>query len=68
MASKRPEVRQLKNKLNSYVCEPKTYSLYERIESLKHRLENLSNANSEMLRTLKEKRKSVEEYVDSVRK
>jgi chromosome segregation ATPase len=62
------EVGQLKNKLNSYVCEPKTYSFYERIENLKNRLENLSSANNEILRTLKERRKSVEDYVESVRK
>ncbi len=61
------EVGQLKNKLNSYICEPKTYGLFERIESLRNALESLNKSNSEMIQALKGKKKSVEEYVDRVK-
>ncbi|TMM57268.1 hypothetical protein FEE95_12335 [Maribacter algarum] len=61
------DLRQLKNKLNSYICEPRTYSLFERIESLKSGLETLDNSNTQIIRSLKSRKKSVEEYVDSAK-
>ncbi|MFS4491821.1 hypothetical protein [Maribacter sp. 2308TA10-17] len=61
------DLQQLKRKLNSYTCEPRTYSLFERIESLRSGLENLSNSNSEIIRSLKSRKKSVEAYVDSAK-
>lgn len=61
------DLRQLKNKLNSYICEPRTYSLFERIESLKSGLETLNNSNTQIIRSLKSRKKSVETYVDSAR-
>ena len=60
------EVGQLKNKLSSYICEPRTYSLFERIESLRNRLEKLSSTNKEIILALKGKKKSVEMYVERV--
>ncbi len=60
------EVGQLKTTLSSYICEPKTYSLYERIEVLKNRLENLSRTNREIILALKGRKKSVEGYVERV--
>lgn len=61
------DLRQLKSKLNSYICEPKTYSLFERIESLRTGLETLSTSNTQIIRSLKNRKKSVETYVDSAR-
>jgi len=61
------EVRQLRNKLSSYVCEPRTYNLFERIETLKTGLDRLSNSNLEIIQALKERKKSVEDYVENVK-
>ena len=61
------EVRQLKSKLNSYVCEPRTYSLFERVEALKMGLERLSATNREIIQALKERKKSVSDYMENVR-
>ena len=43
----------LEEKLKSYVCEPKTRSLYDRMESLKNSLANLKNSNQEIISALK---------------
>ncbi|MEP3210072.1 MAG: hypothetical protein ABJN95_12815 [Maribacter sp.] len=61
------DLRQLKSKLNSYICEPRTYSLFERIESLRSGLETLNDANTQIIRSLKSRKKSVEAYVESAR-
>jgi len=61
------DLDQLKNKLNAYTCEPKTPSLFERIEQLKNGLENLSASNVEILRNLKEKKKAADNYLDSIK-
>jgi hypothetical protein len=44
----------LEEKLKSYVCEPKTRSLYNRLESLKQSLANLKNSNLEIIMALKD--------------
>lgn len=44
----------LEKKLKSYVCEPKTRSLYNRLESLKQSLANLRNSNLEIIKALKD--------------
>ena len=61
------DVHQLRNKLNSYNCEPQTYSLFERIESLKIGLESLSCTGQEIITTLKGRKKSAKEYVEKVK-
>jgi len=61
------DVHQLRSKLNSYSCEPQTYSLFERIESLKIGLETLSRTDQEIIAALKERKKSVKEYVEKVK-
>lgn len=61
------DLGQLKTKLNSYICEPRTHSLFERIESLKTGLESLNNSNTQIISSLKSHKKSVESYVDSAR-
>lgn len=44
----------LEEKLKSYVCEPKTLTLYDRMESLKQSLANLKNSNLEIIKALKD--------------
>jgi len=61
------DLHQLKCKLNSYICEPRTYSLFERIESLRNGLETLSTSNTQVLRSLKNRKKSVENYLESAK-
>ncbi|NAS13646.1 hypothetical protein [Poritiphilus flavus] len=50
----------LKDKLSSYVCEPKTLSLFEHMESLKSRLERMRNSNLEVISMLKDQKKALE--------
>ena len=38
------------------MCEPKTLSLYQRLESLKSHLENMLSNNQELIRSLRERR------------
>ena len=61
------DVHQLRTKLNSYSCEPQTYSLFERIESLKIGLETLGRKDQEIIAALKERKKSAKEYVEKVK-
>lgn len=39
----------LKNQLNSYHCVPKTKKLYEQMELLRHRLQELSEENEKLI-------------------
>lgn len=61
------DVKQLRNQLNSYCCEPQTYYLFERIETLKKGLESLSNTNKEIITTIKEHKASAKEYLEGVK-
>ncbi|MEO1010032.1 MAG: hypothetical protein AAFX53_01925 [Bacteroidota bacterium] len=61
------DVGQLRNQLNSYICEPRTYTLFERMETLKRGLDTLSNSNLQMILTLKERKKNINDYMDNVR-
>ena len=58
---------QLRHKLSSYTCEPRTYNLYEQIEDLRIRLENLRSANLEIRISLREDRRTIEDYVEMVK-
>lgn len=61
------DLLQLKSKLNSYTCEPRTLSLFESMENLRNGLESMSAANSEILQALKEKKRMVDPYIDTVK-
>lgn len=61
------DLMQLRNKLSSYRCEPRTYSLFERIETLRNAMDNLSSTNSEIISALKEHKRTVGEYVDQAK-
>lgn len=58
------DLLKMKSTLSSYTCEPRTPSLFEWCESLKHKLENLTNTNGEIIRSLKVHKKSVSNYVE----
>jgi len=60
-------LQSLEEKLKSYVCEPKTRSLYDRMESLKRRLANLKNSNLEIIAALKEHTLFFEDAKDRIR-
>jgi len=53
----------LRKKLNSYVCEPKTYGLFERMEQLQLRLEEVRNANDKIISGLRSGGKTFEKEV-----
>ena len=64
----------LRTKLNSYMCEPKTLSLYQRMDALKSHLEKMLSNNHELIRDLRERsllpeegRKLVKQQVESFR-
>ena len=61
-------LQQLRKKLSSYICEPKTPKLYEQIEFLKLRLENLRNANTELMAALKNHGKGMEGHTERIKK
>ena len=58
---------QLKDKLSSYMLEPRTYSLFQQIEYLKSRMEYLKNTNQEILYALREPRKSFADIMESIK-
>ncbi len=47
------ELEQLRSKLNSYICEPKTYGLFEQMEELQLRLAELKMKNTEIMSSLR---------------
>lgn len=58
---------QLSNKLNSYTCEPCTYSLYEQVQSLKERMENLRSSNNEIISSVKMHKQTFDDITDLVK-
>ncbi|WP_289041822.1 hypothetical protein [uncultured Zobellia sp.] len=59
---------QLRTKLNSYRCEPKTYSLYERIETLRTTMDSLTHSNREIINSLKDTRKTVSTHLERAKR
>jgi len=60
-------LQSLEEKLKSYVCEPKTRSLYEKMESLKNGLANLKNSNLEIISALKDHKLFFEDAKDRIK-
>ena len=52
----------LRNKLSSYMCEPKTLVLYQKLDSIKFQLEDLLKRNQELLNTHNKNAMRQEEY------
>jgi chromosome segregation ATPase len=61
------DLSQLRRKLNSYICEPTTYSLFERMESLKHALEKLRRDNAEIIAGVKGHKRNMEDYIGRIK-
>ncbi len=61
------ELLHLQTSLKSYVCEPKTYSLFERLQGLKKHLENLRKRNQELIEALKGHKNCLEEQLERSR-
>lgn len=61
-------IAQLSNKLNSYTCEPCTYSLYEQVQSLKERMEHLKNSNNEIISSVRQHKQTFDDIGDVVKK
>jgi len=62
------DLASLKNKLGSYVCEPKTLNLFERMESLKSRLDNMRRSNQEIINALNERTLFFEDVSERIKK
>lgn len=61
-------LQQLKNKLGSYICEPKTWKLYEQKEFLKSRLDRFVDTNTELINSLSDQREEeTDGYRDRIR-
>lgn len=61
-------LQQLRSQMNSYLSEPKTHSLYERVEQLRRAIERCSRNNYEVIAHLKEKREPKSIHVDRAKK
>ncbi|QWX85150.1 hypothetical protein H0I23_05800 [Cellulophaga sp. HaHaR_3_176] len=61
------DLAQLDSKLNSYMCEPKTYELFERKNSLKKRMERLKKSNQDLILSLKEKKGMVSAQIEQIK-
>ncbi len=62
------DLLQLRKKLNSYICEPKTYTLFERIESLKNGLDQLRNDNANIIQSVKDRKRAADDYVERIKR
>ncbi|WP_298475622.1 hypothetical protein [uncultured Maribacter sp.] len=60
-------ILQLKNKLNSYSYEPRTYSLYQQLEELKLKLELISVSHLKLMNTLKKPVHFIESQIQLVK-
>lgn len=60
------DVGQLRNYLNSYSCEPQTYTDFKRIESLRNRLDTLSKVNRSIISSIRENQQPVHSYYKKV--
>lgn len=61
------ELIHLRETLKSYVCEPKTYKLFERFEVLKRRLELLQMNNLDAIYSLEGRKKCMDEQWEKCR-
>jgi hypothetical protein len=62
------DVDRLLDKLGSYRYEPRTHGLFERRESLRNGLEDLTRTNAEIIASLREKKRLVDSYVESAKR
>jgi len=62
------EIGTLEDKLNSYICEPKTAGLYELMESLKQRLSRMRQHNMEAIKALRQPSKLLDSQKTTIKK
>lgn len=63
---KRLAVEQLQRKLESYLCVPQTYNLFEKKAVLKTELDRVASNTEELLSTLKTNDITIRNYIDDV--
>lgn len=63
----RRDLMHLEQKLNSHTCEPCTPSLYEEIQSLRSRLEQLRNSNNDLINSVKQHKQTFDDVADVVK-
>lgn len=61
------DLEQLRSQLDSYRCEPRTYRLFESIESLRTGMDRLSRSNQEIISTFSEQKKTVSDYFEKAK-
>lgn len=61
------ELLTLDENLRSYTCEPKTYSLFERCQQLKNRLEEVRGKNQEIITALRERKRNMDGQMEEIR-
>ncbi len=61
------DLQELQKKLDSYICAPKTYSLFERMEVLKWELEKLRSDNANIIANVKDHTRTMTDYVDRIK-
>lgn len=60
------DLLKLRQKLGSYICEPTTLGLFERMELLRNQLESMRDNNVELCRRLREDSILVYTAIDSI--
>lgn len=66
LVRKRKTVEQLQRKLESYLCAPQTYSLFEKRENLRLELHRVANNTDQLLALLKMYDISLRDNIDNV--
>lgn len=62
------DLQQLETKMASYVCEPNTYELFNKCQSILHNLRKLKQRNQELIQTIqKRKQLQIEEWESTIR-
>ncbi len=62
------DLLELRKKLNSYVCEPKTSLLFERMQTLKFGLEQLRVDNAAIIKNMKYTKKTAVDAMEDIKK
>ncbi len=60
------EILLLKDNLRSYTCEPKTSSLFEQREAIKHELEGMRSSNQELIKKMQSPKRGLENRLESI--
>ncbi len=61
------DLQQLRSQLDSYRCEPRTYGLYETMESLRRGMDRLSRSNLEIINRFRVQKKAVSDCFETAK-